>query len=106
MTAQKIRNCFRTCGFMKPIDKEEDGVPATIEVDSQWYRLSTVPVEHLSMFEDFVAINDDLAVYSFLTYYGIWNKADEEGKCSEEPSVTSKKAKSGLCAVIKLFTEK
>lgn len=45
ITVQTIRNCFRTYGFVKAIDKEEDESPVTLEDVSQWHRLSTVPVE-------------------------------------------------------------
>ncbi|XP_050522274.1 tigger transposable element-derived protein 4-like [Daktulosphaira vitifoliae] len=58
VTVQTIRNCFRTCGF----GKTEDEIAATLAVDNQWYRLSTVLVEQLSTFEEFVAIDDDSAV--------------------------------------------
>jgi len=51
--AQTTRNCFRTCGFVKAIDKEEDEPLATLEVNSQWQKLSTVLVE------EFVAIDND-----------------------------------------------
>ncbi|XP_050547950.1 uncharacterized protein LOC126909558 [Daktulosphaira vitifoliae] len=43
------------------ICKEEDEISATLAVDNQWYRLSTVPVEQLLTFEEFIAIDDDLA---------------------------------------------
>ncbi|XP_008180511.1 tigger transposable element-derived protein 6-like [Acyrthosiphon pisum] len=66
VTGQTIRKCFRTCGFVKVIDREEDEALATLEVDSQWHRLSTVPVEQLSTFEEFVAIDDDLAIRGVL----------------------------------------
>lgn len=56
VTPQTIRNCFRSYGFVKAIDKEEAEVLATLEVDSQWHRLSTVPVEQLSTYEEFVKI--------------------------------------------------
>ncbi|KAL4149360.1 hypothetical protein QTP88_003322 [Uroleucon formosanum] len=105
VTGQTIRNCFRTCGFVKAIDREEDEALATLEVDSQWHRLSTVSVEQLSTFEEFVAINDDLAICGVLNDEEILNKAnDEKGndekECCEDPPVNSKKAKSGLRAVL------
>lgn len=34
VTAQTIRNYFRTCEFVKAIDKEKDEVFATLEVNS------------------------------------------------------------------------
>ncbi|KAL4082575.1 hypothetical protein QTP88_027605 [Uroleucon formosanum] len=90
VTGQTIRNCIRTCGFVKAIDREEDKALATLEVDSQWHRLSTVPVEQLSTFAEFVAIDDDLAICGVLNDEDILNKADdEEGndeeECCEDP---------------------
>lgn len=35
VTVQTIRNYFGTCGFVKTIDKEEDEILATLEVDDQ-----------------------------------------------------------------------
>jgi len=45
VTAQMIRNYFRTREFVKAIDKEVDEFLAILEVDSQWHILSTVPVK-------------------------------------------------------------
>jgi len=50
---------------VKAIDREEDEALATLEVDSQWHRLSTVPVEQLSTFEEFFAIDHGLRLLLF-----------------------------------------
>lgn len=106
VTARTIHKCFRTCGFVKVIDKQEDESPVTVEVDNQWHRLLTVPVKQLSTFKEFLAIDDHLIVCGSLSDNEILNKVedkkdnDEEGKSSEESPVTLKEAKSGLRAVV------
>lgn len=106
VTAQTIRNCFRKCGFVKTIDNEEEESSTTLEVDSQYHRLSTVLVDQLT-FEDYVTIDDDLAVCGSLTDDEILATfIDEEGdldndeeQSSEDPPVTSREAKLGLRTV-------
>ncbi|KAL4154548.1 hypothetical protein QTP88_000405 [Uroleucon formosanum] len=88
VTGQTIHNCFGTCGFVKAIDREEDKALATLEVDSQWHKLSTVPVEQLSTFAEFVAIDNDLAICGVLNDEDILNKADDEEECCEDPPQT------------------
>jgi len=85
--------------------REDYEAIATLEVDSQWHRLFTVPVQQLSTFEEFVAIDDDLDICGVLNDDEILNKADDkegndEEECCEDPPVSSKEAKSGLRAVL------
>ncbi|XP_060882149.1 tigger transposable element-derived protein 4-like [Metopolophium dirhodum] len=61
--------------------------------------------KQLSTFEEFVAIDDDLAICGVLNDEEILNKADdEEGndeeECCEDPTGSSKEAKSGLHTVL------
>ncbi|KAL4153779.1 hypothetical protein QTP88_001612 [Uroleucon formosanum] len=98
MTTQTIQNCFRKCGFVKTIDNEEEEFPITLEVDTQHNTLSTVLNDQLT-FEDYVAIDDDLAVCGFNNEEGYDEENDEE-ESPEDPIVNSKEAKLGLRAVL------
>ncbi|XP_060859113.1 tigger transposable element-derived protein 6-like [Metopolophium dirhodum] len=108
VTTQTIRNCFRKCGFVKTIDNEEEEFPITLEVDTQHNTLSTVLNNQLT-FEDYVAIDDDLAVCGSLTDDEIfvsfnneegYDEENDEEESPEDPIVNSKEAKLGLRAVL------
>ncbi|XP_060836454.1 tigger transposable element-derived protein 6-like [Rhopalosiphum padi] len=108
VTTQTIRNCFRKCGFVKTIDNEEEEFPITLEVDTQHNTLSTVLDDQLTL-EDYVAIDDDLAVCVSLTDDEIFasfnneegnDEENDEEESFEDPIVTSKEAKLGLRAVL------
>lgn len=73
-----MSNFFRTCGFGKAIDKQVDDSFATIEIDSQWHRLSTIPDDQLPTFEEFVSNDDILAVCGSFIDDAILNKADDK----------------------------
>jgi len=109
VTTLTIQNCFRKCGFVKTIDNEEEEFPITLEVDTQHNTLSTVLNDQLT-FEDYVAIDDDLAVCGSLTddeIFASFNNAEgydeenDEEECPEDPIVNSKEAKLGLRAVLR-----
>ncbi|KAL4083749.1 hypothetical protein QTP88_029065 [Uroleucon formosanum] len=108
VTTQTIQNCFRKCGFVKTIDNEEEEFPITLEVDTQHNTLSTVLNDQLT-FEDYVAIDDDLAVCGSLTDDEIfasfnneegYDEENDEEESPEDPIVNSKEAKLGLRAVL------
>ncbi|KAL5241028.1 hypothetical protein ACI65C_008438 [Semiaphis heraclei] len=83
-TTQTIRNCFRKYGFVKTIDNEEEVLPITLEVDTQHNTLWTVLDNQLT-FEDYVAIDDDLAVCGSVTDDEIFASFNNE-EVSSPPS--------------------
>lgn len=68
---------------MKTINNEEEEFPITLEVDTQHNTLSTVLDDQLT-FEDYVAIDDDLAVCGSLTDDEIFASFNNEEGNDEE----------------------